>query len=406
MPDLNTSGMVRTSVCELLPVPSTDVKVWTRGLEPTNGGTVCPSEVLPPTSTTGSVARVITPRLASLDQEPTNCGTVFPSEVLPSAITTGLAAGDIPPQLSPSAPAACAGELVRETLNTQPTSGSDLSTTMSTGLCTSKSLKGYSVRPTMKMLPTQPMFNISMEEMDMTASEHSCCTGGGYGTDPREDTYPWTLPQYLGFAQDGQTPVYKDKTKKSLYRAASTITTAEVTAAAEACAKGMKDRRLDTMESTPDHIVIAMPQASSLGPRYYGWRPQITEDKEDDMELDSHSEDEGTHHAVYITAGGKEGFGKEPDHMDGGHNYGAGGAPGVPIKVSTMAQMRARSAACDKKIDIRKHLAHEAIKNGHLILRKVPTTLQLADIMTKDVKQPRWGDVHGWAARQASDTLQ
>jgi hypothetical protein len=264
---------------------------------------------------------------------------------------------------------------------------------MSTDLCTSKSLKGfYGVRPTMKMLPTQPMFNISMEEMDMTVSEHYCCSGGGYGTDPKEATYLGTLPQYLGFAQDGQMHVYKDKTKKSLYGAASTITRAEVRAAAEAHAKGMKDRRLDTMESTPDHVIIVMPQASSLGPGYYGWRPQITEDKEDDTELDSHSEDEDTHHAVYITAGGKEGFGKEPDQMDGGHNDGAGGAPGCSIKVPTMAQMRARTAACGKRIDIRKHLAHEAIKNGHLILRKVPTTLQLADIMTKDVKQPRCMD--------------
>ena len=44
-----------------------------------------------------------------------------------------------------------------------------------------------------------------------------------------------------------------------------------------------------------------------------------------------------------------------------------------------------------KHIDIRKHFAHEAIKNGHLILKKVPTMLQLADIMIKDVKQPQWG---------------
>ena len=175
-----------------------------------------------------------------------------------------------------------------------------------------------------------------------------------------------------------QMHVYKDKTKKSLYGAASTITRAEVKAAAEAHAKGMKDRRLDTMDSTPDRIIIAMPQASSLGPGYYGWRPRITEDKEDDTELDSHSEDEDTHHAVYITAGGKEGFGKEPDQMDGGHNDGAGGAPGCSIKVPTMAQMRARTAACGKRIDIRKHLAHEAIKNGHLFLMKVPTTLRIS----------------------------
>ena len=43
-----------------------------------------------------------------------------------------------------------------------------------------------------------------------------------------------------------------------------------------------------------------------------------------------------------------------------------------------------------KHIDIRKHFAHKAIKNCHLILKKVPTTLQLADIMTKGVKQPQW----------------
>ena len=39
VPDLNTSGTVRTSVCELLPVPSTDVKVWTSTIrnEPSQG---------------------------------------------------------------------------------------------------------------------------------------------------------------------------------------------------------------------------------------------------------------------------------------------------------------------------------------------------------------------------------
>ena len=90
-------------------------------------------------------------------------------------------------------------------LETPSTDKSDPSAIMSTDLCTSKSLKGfYGVRPTMKMLPTQPMFNISMEEMDMTVSEHYCCSGGGYGTDPKEATYLGTLPQYLGFAQDGQ----------------------------------------------------------------------------------------------------------------------------------------------------------------------------------------------------------
>ena len=144
---------------------------------------------------------------------------------------------------------------------------------MSTDLCSSKLLKGlYGVRPTMKILPTQPMINFSMEEIVMTVSEHSCCSGGGYGTDAKEATYLRTLPQYLEFAQDGPTPVYKDNT---------------------AC---------------------------------IGWGNNVI--------------------------GGRE---------------------------------RA------KQIDIRKHFAHEAIKNGHLILKKDPTMLQLADIMTKDVKQPQWG---------------
>ncbi len=71
--DPNTAGMVRTNkVDALLSVPSADVQKWTRGLEPTKGGTVCPSEVLPPASTTGRVAMVIPPRLSSLDHKPTN----------------------------------------------------------------------------------------------------------------------------------------------------------------------------------------------------------------------------------------------------------------------------------------------------------------------------------------------
>ena len=49
------------------------------------------------------------------------------------------------------------------------------------------------------------------------------------------------------------------------------------------------------------------------------------------------------------------------------------------------------AAASEPSKSISVSFAHEAIKNGHLILKKVPTMLQLADIMTKDVKQPQWG---------------
>ena len=43
-----------------------------------------------------------------------------------------------------------------------------------------------------------------------------------------------------------------------------------------------------------------------------------------------------------------------------------------------------------KHIDIRKHFAHETIRNGPMTLKKVATTAQLADIMTKGVTQPKW----------------
>ena len=154
--DPDTAGLVKTNKVDvLLSVPSANVQEWTQGLEPTKGGPVCPSEVLPPAPTTGRVARVIPPRFSSLDQEPTNGGTVFPSEVLPPASTTGRVARVAPPRLSPPAPDAWKGICVLETPSMDK---SDPSAIISTDLCTSKSLKGlYGVRPTMKMLPTQPM---------------------------------------------------------------------------------------------------------------------------------------------------------------------------------------------------------------------------------------------------------
>ena len=104
VPDLNTSGRVETSINTLLPIPFADVQVRTRGLEPTNGGTVFPPEVLPPPSTTGRVERGIPPRFSSSAQEQSNGGTVCPSEVLPPAYTTGHVMRVVPPWLSPPAP--------------------------------------------------------------------------------------------------------------------------------------------------------------------------------------------------------------------------------------------------------------------------------------------------------------
>jgi hypothetical protein len=43
-----------------------------------------------------------------------------------------------------------------------------------------------------------------------------------------------------------------------------------------------------------------------------------------------------------------------------------------------------------ERANIRKHFMHQAIKNGHMILLKIATTSQLADIMTKGDKLPQW----------------
>jgi len=43
-----------------------------------------------------------------------------------------------------------------------------------------------------------------------------------------------------------------------------------------------------------------------------------------------------------------------------------------------------------KHIDIRKHFAHEVIRNGEMKLIKVSTTSQLADILTKGLHLPQF----------------
>jgi hypothetical protein len=43
-----------------------------------------------------------------------------------------------------------------------------------------------------------------------------------------------------------------------------------------------------------------------------------------------------------------------------------------------------------KHIDIRKHFAHEVIQNGNMLLVRVATAFQLADIFTKGLHYPQW----------------
>ena len=41
-------------------------------------------------------------------------------------------------------------------------------------------------------------------------------------------------------------------------------------------------------------------------------------------------------------------------------------------------------------MDIRKHFAHEAIKDGYMRLIRVPTANQLADMLTKGLHARQW----------------
>jgi hypothetical protein len=43
-----------------------------------------------------------------------------------------------------------------------------------------------------------------------------------------------------------------------------------------------------------------------------------------------------------------------------------------------------------KRIDIHEHLALEAIHYGHMLLVRVPTAYQLADMLTKGLHAPQW----------------
>ncbi len=58
-----------------------------------------------------------------------------------------------------------------------------------------------------------------------------------------------------------------------------------------------------------------------------------------------------------------------------------------------------------KHIDIRKHFAHEVIQNGEMLLVRVPTSSQLADILTKGLHYSQWqACVEGFLSKKVRST--
>ena len=79
----------------------------------------------------------------------------------------------------------------------------------------------------------------------------------------------------------------------------------------------------------------------------------------------------------------------------------------VGIEPTTLGYQALRSANCAtspvewsnhimggreraKHIDIRKHFANEAVKNGHIRLFPIPTEFQLAEVLTKGIHRSRF----------------
>ena len=95
-----------------------------------------------------------------------------------------------------------------------------------------------------------------------------------------------------------------------------------------------------SMDMLPNHVIFAMPQGTSLGPRYYGYMPQL---KERGMEYGPASNDDLANNVASIGAAGKEGADKmTPVLVDGNYDYAAGG---YLNKVLPLAQMRASITA-------------------------------------------------------------
>jgi hypothetical protein len=76
------------------------------------------------------------------------------------------------------------------------------------------------------------------------------------------------------------------------------------TSADKAGAKAAASVHADARDMLPNHVIFAMPQSTSLGPGYYGYKPQL---EKEDEEYDSTSGDELANTVASIAAAGKEG---------------------------------------------------------------------------------------------------
>ena len=72
------------------------------------------------------------------------------------------------------------------------------------------------------------------------------------------------------------------------------------------------------MDMLPNHVIFLMPQGTSLGPGYYGYKPQL---KEGGTEYDPATDHDLANNVASIAAAGKEGADKmTPVLVDGDYD--------------------------------------------------------------------------------------
>jgi hypothetical protein len=96
----------------------------------------------------------------------------------------------------------------------------------------------------------------------------------------------------------------------------------------------------NSMDTPPNHVIFAMPQGISLGPGYYGYKPQL---QGGDKEYDPASDDDLANNVASTAAAGEEGADKmTPVLVDGDYDGATECTAGssYPNNILPLAQMR------------------------------------------------------------------
>jgi hypothetical protein len=134
--------------------------------------------------------------------------------------------------------------------------------------------------------------------------------------------------------ETGAKTIHKYNHEPKAREAETSVTKAGTKTAASVHADAMDEMHENSMDMLPNNMIFAMPQSTSLGPGYYGYKPQL---KGGDKEYDPASGDVLANNVASIAAAGKEGADKmTPVLVDGDCTAGSS----YPNNILPLAQMR------------------------------------------------------------------